>query len=161
VLFSFRCKLQVATTFAAWSLPPVAGKYPEDSLEGVGADGSPVAEIATMRSADTSADAAGRVLRTFSSEPGRSVEDLAWLADGRLAFAVNRVNFGVELVIADVSGKEQVAATRPGAFAHKIAVAPDDSLFAIQLDDRIVVFDAQGALRSELDGTLQGWRPTG
>jgi dipeptidyl aminopeptidase/acylaminoacyl peptidase len=103
----------------------------------------------------------GTLVRTFSSEPVRSVEDLAWLADGRLAFAVNRVNFGVELVIADVSGKEQVAATRPGAFAHKIAVAPDDSLFAIQLDDRIVVFDAQGALRSELDGTLQGWRPTG
>jgi WD40 repeat protein len=101
----------------------------------------------------------GSLARSLSSEPTRSVEDLDWLADGRLALAVNRVNFGVELVIADVDGKEQVVATRPSAFAHKIAAAPDGSLFAIDLDDRIVVFDTQGAVRSELDGKLQGWRP--
>jgi len=101
----------------------------------------------------------GILVRSLSSDPTRSVEDLAWLPDGRLALAVNRVNFGVELVIADLDGQEQVVATRPGAFAHRIAVAPDGSLFAIQLDGRIVVFEAQGAMRSELEGTLQGWRP--
>jgi dipeptidyl aminopeptidase/acylaminoacyl peptidase len=101
----------------------------------------------------------GTFVRSYSSEPVRSVEDLAWLSDGRLALAVNRVNFGVELVIADTDGKEQVVATRPGAFAHTIAATPDGSLFAIDMDDRLVIFDIQGAVHSELEGKLQGWRP--
>jgi Tol biopolymer transport system component len=101
----------------------------------------------------------GTLKRTFSSDPSRSVEDLAWLPDGRLAFAVNRVNFGVELVIAQLDGQEQVIATRPGTFAHRIAAAPDGSLLAVQLDNHIVVFDTQGASPAEFDGTLQGWRP--
>jgi dipeptidyl aminopeptidase/acylaminoacyl peptidase len=102
----------------------------------------------------------GSFVRSYSSEPVRSVEDLAWLADGRLAFAVNRVNFGVELVIADADGKEQVVASRPGAVAHTLAVAPDDSLFAIGVANQIVIFDTQGNVRSEIDGTIRGWRPT-
>jgi dipeptidyl aminopeptidase/acylaminoacyl peptidase len=101
----------------------------------------------------------GTFVRSYSSEPVRSVEDLAWLADGRLALAVNRVNFGVELVIADTDGKEQVVASRPGAVAHTLAVAPDDSLFAIGIANQIVIFDAQGNVRFELDGMIQGWRP--
>jgi dipeptidyl aminopeptidase/acylaminoacyl peptidase len=102
----------------------------------------------------------GSFVRSYSSEPVRSVEELVWLDDGRVALAVNRVNFGVELVIADADGTEQVVASRPGAVAHTIAVAPDDSLFAIGVANQIVIFDAQGNVRLELDGTIQGWRPT-
>ena len=69
------------------------------------------------------------------------------------------MNFGVELVIANTDGQEQVVATRPGAVAHTIAVAPDDSLFAIGVANQIVIFDAHGNIRSELDGTIQAWRP--
>jgi WD40 repeat protein len=101
----------------------------------------------------------GTLARTFSSEPTRSIEQLAWMPDGRLALAVNRVNFGVELLIAELEGKEQVIATRPGAFAHTIAVAPDGSLFAIEMAAHIVIFDGQGKALSEFDGTIQGWRP--
>jgi WD40 repeat protein len=103
----------------------------------------------------------GTLARTFSSDPARSVEDLAWLPGGRLAFAVNRVNFGVELEIADLDGNEQVIAARPGAFVHHIAAAPDGALLAVELDDAIAVFDRQGQPRASFGGRSQlwGWRP--
>lgn len=113
----------------------------------------------------------GTLIRSFSSDPARSVEDIVWLPDGkRLAFAVNRVNFGVEVVLADLGGVEQVVATRPWAFAHRIAVAPDSSLLALELDEpgraqtdivdrHGIILDLQGRTRSEFDGRIWGWRP--
>jgi Tol biopolymer transport system component len=102
----------------------------------------------------------GTLVRTFSSDPARSVEDVTWAPSSqRLVLAVNRVNFGVEALIADLDGTELVVATRPSAFAHRIAVAPDGDLLALQLDTQIVVFDTQGNVQAEFDGTLQGWRP--
>lgn len=83
----------------------------------------------------------------------------AWLPDGRLALAVNRVNFGVELVVADLDGQEQEIATRPGAFAHRIAAAPDGALLAIEMAGHIAIFDRQGQTLDEFDGWLWGWRP--
>jgi Tol biopolymer transport system component len=113
----------------------------------------------------------GILVRTFSSDPTRSVENVAWMPDGRLAFAVNRVNFGAEVVLADVDGQEQVIARYPWAFAHQIAAAPDGSLFAVELDvpaqaqteagarQAIAILDLQGKTRAEVEGRIWGWRP--
>jgi dipeptidyl aminopeptidase/acylaminoacyl peptidase len=113
----------------------------------------------------------GTLVRTFSSDPTRSVENVAWTPDGRLVFAVNRVNFGAEVVLADVDGQEQVIAGYPWAFAHQIAAAPDGSLVAVELDvpeqaqteadarQAIAILDLQGKMRAEVEGGIWGWRP--
>jgi dipeptidyl aminopeptidase/acylaminoacyl peptidase len=102
----------------------------------------------------------GTFVRTFSSDPARSVENIVWMPDShRLAIAANRVEFGVEVIVANLEGQEQVIATRPGAFVHQIAVAPDSTQLAIGMGERLVILDAQGQVRAELDGKMQGWRP--
>lgn len=98
--------------------------------------------------------------QTFSSDSQRSIEDAAWMPDSQqLVLAINRVNFGAEVALADTDGAEQVIARLPWLRARQIAVAPAGTLLAVAFEDRGFVLDLQGNLLSEFSGQIHGWRP--
>jgi hypothetical protein len=55
-----------------------------------------------------------------------------------LALAVNRVNFGVELVVP--SGRPGAVIAAAGAVVHRIAAAPGGVLLAIEMAGHIAIF---------------------
>lgn len=103
----------------------------------------------------------GTLERTYSSDPVRSVGRVAWLPDSRrFIITANRENFGVEVILADTSGAEQVIAIYPGAQAGEIAISSDGRLLAIVLSGfRITILETNGTPHATFDGQFYGWRP--
>ena len=108
-------------------------------------------------------DANGAFVRLISTDPNRDHIAIRWLPDSQ-RFVIMAVRFtdGVELIISDLQGNEQVIARYPdnGPSFPALAVASSGSLVATGLSNQdIVIADIQGNEQTIVQGRINEWRP--
>ncbi|NOK63982.1 MAG: hypothetical protein GFH27_549325n130 [Chloroflexi bacterium AL-W] len=108
-------------------------------------------------------DADGTFIRNLSTDSERDDIAIRWLPNSQqFVIMTVRLTFGVEIILSDLQGNEQVHARYPdkGPSFPALAIAPSGSYIAVGLSDLdIGIVDIQGNEQAMIQGRIKEWRP--
>ena len=109
-------------------------------------------------------DANGTFIRNLSTDSERDDIAIRWLPNSQqFVIMTVRLDFGVEVILSDLEGNEQVLARYPdkGPSFPALAIAPSGSYIAVGLSELdIAIVDVQGNEQSMIQGRIKRWRPS-